>query len=116
MLREFEASVARIGQLHAQSLSLADPAGAARQQAALDEHVAAARALSNDLKARIQGLEAQPATGPAGRMQKNRVALLKKRFVEYLQRYQDVEREYRAKSRARVERQFKLGTSAARAR
>jgi syntaxin 1B/2/3 len=113
MLREFEAGVARIGQLHAQSLSLTDPAGAAQQQALLDEHVASTRALSNDLKGRIQGLEAMRAAGPSARMQKNRTALLKKRFVEYLQRYQDVEREYRAKYRARVERQFMIGAAAA---
>lgn len=36
-------------------------------------------------------------------------ALLRQKFVEVLQNYQQVERDYRAKYRQRVERQFKIG-------
>lgn len=37
------------------------------------------------------------------------IGLLRSKFVEVLQNYQNVERDYRAKYRQRVERQFKIG-------
>jgi syntaxin 1B/2/3 len=86
-----------------------DPEGTQRHQTVLDEQVGATRQLSNELKNRIAALKARPATGPEARIQKNQTELVAKKFVESLQNYQNVERDYRAKYRTRVERQFKLG-------
>jgi t-SNARE complex subunit (syntaxin) len=110
LLREFDAAIARISTLHSQGLQIMDPDGAQRHQATLDEQVGATRGLSTELKNRIAALKARPAAGPEARIQKNQTELVTKKFVGSLQNYQNVERDYRAKYRTRVERQFKLGT------
>jgi syntaxin 1B/2/3 len=111
LLREFEGSVQRISQLHAQGLNIMEPDAAQRHQVQLDEQVGATRQLSNDLKNRITALKARAAQsrGAEARIHKNQADLVSKKFVERLQDYQNVERDYRAKYRTRVERQFKLG-------
>jgi syntaxin 1B/2/3 len=86
-----------------------DPDAAQQHQARLDEQVGATRQLSTELKNRITTLKSQPARGPEARIQKNQTELVNRKFVESLQNYQSVERDYRAKYRTRVERQFKLG-------
>lgn len=40
-------------------------------------------------------------------------SLVRKKFVEALQNYQKVEKEYRTRYKQRVERQFKIGASIA---
>jgi syntaxin 1B/2/3 len=71
MLSDFNAGVSRISQLHGQSLNNMDPAANEQHQAALEDQVNSTRALSNDLKRRINALEARPAIGQDARMQKN---------------------------------------------
>jgi hypothetical protein len=88
-----------------------EPDAAARHQTALDEQVGAAREQSTGLQQRIAALKARPAAGPDARIQKNQTELVAKKFVAALQNYQNVERDYRAKYRTRVERQFKLGAT-----
>jgi len=99
----------------------------------LDDQVAQTRDLGNQIKRRIEALKKQPvprgqearknqARRPralyspligvtdcgAGNEQVNVVA---KQFMTALQNYTQVEKEYRQKQRARVERQFKIGQS-----
>jgi BMFP domain-containing protein YqiC len=75
MLADFNAGVQRISQLHGQSLNNMDPAANEGHQAALDGQVEATRQLSNQLKQRINALEARPAVGQEARMQKNIVSI-----------------------------------------
>jgi syntaxin 1B/2/3 len=88
-----------------------EPDAAERHQTALDEQVGAAREQSTGLQQRIAALKARPVAGPDARIQKNQTELVAKKFVAALQNYQNVERDYRAKYRTRVERQFKLGAT-----
>jgi len=108
LLRQFDANVQRISSLHAQSLNNMDPNANQQNQTLLDEQVAETRQLSNQIKQRITALEQQPAAGQDIRMQKNQTALIRKKFVEALQNYQKVEKEYRTRYKQRVERQFKI--------
>lgn len=76
LLRQFDANVQRISTLHAQSLNNMDPNANQQNQALLDEQVAEARQLGNQIKQRITALEQQPAAGQDVRMQKNQVRYL----------------------------------------
>ncbi|KAF7726925.1 Plasma membrane t-SNARE, secretory vesicle fusion [Apophysomyces ossiformis] len=68
--------------------------------------------LNQEAKRRIQGIELSnaklpPSTGDLP-MRKTQHAALKKRFIETIQRYQDIERTYQQKYRQRVERQIRI--------
>ncbi|TFK84621.1 t-SNARE [Polyporus arcularius HHB13444] len=108
-LATFSGNVSRISDLHSRTLNTADD-GASRQNAALlDDLVGQTRELSNSLKEKIQALSQYPVSRPQDQtIRKNQTALLRQKFVEVLQRYQQVERDYRQKYRQRVERQFKI--------
>ena len=96
--------------------------------AILDDLVAQTRDLGNSIKSRLQSLEAQPVQpGQDMRIRKNRVSgcsspdilrvangylqtdFARSKFIEALQNYQQVERDYRARYKQRVERQFRIG-------
>lgn len=61
------------------------------------------------------GVELSNARMPANSgdlpMRKTQHAALKKKFIESIQRYQDIERTYQQKYRQRVERQIRIGKS-----
>ncbi|KAG0188695.1 Plasma membrane t-SNARE, secretory vesicle fusion [Apophysomyces sp. BC1034] len=68
--------------------------------------------LNHEVKRRIQAIELSnaklpPSTGDLP-MRKTQHAALKKRFIETIQRYQDIERTYQQKYRQRVERQIRI--------
>nr|VWO98777.1 Sphingosine-1-phosphate lyase [Ganoderma boninense] len=105
----FNNNVSRIATLHSRTLEITDEATSSQSSAELDELVGKTRQLSNDLKEKIQSLSSFPVTRPQDQaIRKNQTSLLRQKFVEVLQAYQGVEREYRQKYRQRVERQFKI--------
>lgn len=108
-LRRFDTNVSRIGDLHSRSLNNTDEALSQQNAAALDELVAETRALSNQIKNQIQDLEKESVPpGQDPRIRKNQTSLVRSKFVEALQNYQQVEQQYRTRYRQRVERQFKI--------
>ncbi|KAI0050933.1 t-SNARE [Auriscalpium vulgare] len=107
-LRLFDQNVSRISDLHSRTLNQMDDA-AAKSTEALDELVAETRKVSGDLKNRIQDLEKQPTPpGQDARIRKNQTSLVRSKFIEALQNYQQVEQQYRQRYKQRVERQFKI--------
>lgn len=67
------------------------------------------RALSGQLKKRVQDLERKGGQGRDGQIRKQQTGLVKSKFVEAIQNYQEVEKQYRAKYKARMERQYRIG-------
>ncbi|KAH8106711.1 t-SNARE [Cristinia sonorae] len=107
-IQQFNANVQRIGELQQRSLNSAGD-GSQQDNAVLDDLTSQTRDLGNSIKNQIQKLESQPAqSGEDIRMRKNRISFARNKFVESLQNYQQVERDYRAKYKQRVERQFKI--------
>jgi syntaxin 1B/2/3 len=108
-LRRFDANVTSISDLHSRSLNNTDEALSEQNATALDQLVTDTRSLSNQIKAQIQELEkeAVPA-GQDARIRKNQTSLVRSKFIEALQNYQQVEQQYRSRYRQRVERQFKI--------
>ncbi|KAI9510853.1 t-SNARE [Russula earlei] len=108
-LRRFDANVSRVSDLHSRSLNNTDDALSQQLATALDELVAETRALSNEIKKQIQDLEMEPVPqGQDPRIRKNQISLVRSKFIEALQNYQQAEQQYRARYRQRVERQFKI--------
>jgi syntaxin 1B/2/3 len=107
-LRTFNDNVTRIGDLHSRSLNNMDDAAAQRNASQLEELVADTSALSTTLKRRIKALEKQGGSGRDGQIRKQQTALVKSKFVEAIQSYQNVEQQYRQKYKQRMERQFKI--------
>lgn len=65
-------------------------------------------ALSAVLKRRIKALERQAGSGRDGQIRKQQTGLVKSKFLEAIQSYQEVERQYRQKYKQRMERQFRI--------
>ncbi|KAJ3839822.1 syntaxin [Lentinula raphanica] len=107
-IRTFNENVSRIGELHSRSLNNTDDVAAQRNAAQLDELVADTSALSATLKRRIKALEKQAGSGRDGQIRKQQTALVKSKFVEAIQNYQNVEQQYRTRYKQRMERQFKI--------
>ncbi|EIW60013.1 t-SNARE [Trametes versicolor FP-101664 SS1] len=108
-IAQFSGNVSRISDLHSRTLNSTDDNASRQNEAVLDDLVGQTRQLSTELKERIQTLSSYPVTRAQDQaIRKNQTALLRQKFVEVLQNYQQVERDYRAKYRQRVERQFKI--------
>jgi syntaxin 1B/2/3 len=141
-IRLFNENISTISDLHARSLNNTDDAAAARNSQRLEELVNETSALSTTLKRRIQSLERQGGSAREAQIKKQQVsaalasffflwvapffltsvvrygnqqtALVKSKFVEAIQNYQQVEQQYRQKYKQRMERQFKIGASPSR--
>ncbi|KAI1794491.1 t-SNARE [Ganoderma leucocontextum] len=108
-ITQFTSNVSRIADLHSRTLNTPDEAASRESAAQLDELVGQTRELSSSLKEKIQALSSFPVTRPQDQaIRKNQTSLLRQKFVEVLQNYQNVERDYRQRYRQRVERQFKI--------
>ncbi|KAF8136719.1 t-SNARE [Boletus edulis] len=107
-LKTFNANVRRIDELHSRSLNNTDEAAGQQNAAQLEKLVAETSAFSATLKKRIQALERQPGSGRDGQSRKQQTALIKSKFVDAIQSYQQVEQQYRQKYKQRMERQFKI--------
>lgn len=105
-IEHFNSNVARISELHSRSLNAA---AASQQDAAqLEAVVTETRMLSNTLKQRIKSFGSSPGPGQDVQIWQNQTTLVKSRFMEAIQNYQQVEQQYRTKYKQRVERQFKI--------
>lgn len=124
-LREIDSQISHISSLHLRLLDVAnsDDASAQALKTSLTQSTKSTRAFMNDVKARIQSLEQGNANLramiPLGQSAHNltladvevrntQVVALKERFKEAIQRYGEVERDARAKNRARMERQVRI--------
>ncbi|KAH9857015.1 t-SNARE [Lenzites betulinus] len=108
-IAQFSSNVSRISDLHSRTLNSADDGASRQNEALLDELVGQTRQLSNEIKEKIQTLSSYPVSRAQDQVvRKNQTGLLRQKFVDVLQNYQQVERDYRAKYRQRVERQFKI--------
>ncbi|KAI0328558.1 t-SNARE [Cubamyces sp. BRFM 1775] len=108
-IAQFSSNVSRIADLHSRTLNSTDEGASRQNEALLDDLVGQTRQLSNELKQRIQALASYPVTRAQDQtIRKNQTGLLRQKFIEVLQNYQGVERDYRAKYRQRVERQFRI--------
>lgn len=105
----YNSNVNRIADLHSRTLNSTDENVNSQNAALLEDLVGQTRELGNSIKQRLQSLEAQPAQpGQDMRIRKNRTDFARSKFVEALQGYQQVERDYRARYKQRVERQFRI--------
>jgi len=107
-LRTFNDNISRISDLHSRSLNNMDESAAQRNASQLDALVADTGDLSNDLKRRIKALERQGGSGRDGQVKKQQTGLVKSKFVEAIQNYQQVEQRHRQQHKQRMERQFKI--------
>lgn len=107
-LKAFNDSISRISDLHSRSLNNMDDAAAERNAQQLEDLVAETSSLSNMLKRRIKALERQGGSGRDGQIKKQQTGLVKSKFVEAIQSYQQVEQQYRQKYKQRMERQYKI--------
>jgi len=95
--------------MHSRLLNNTDEALSQQNADALDRLVEETRALSNQIKNQIQDLEKESVPqGQDPRIRRNQTSLLRSKFIEALQNYQQVEQQYRTRYRQRVERQFKI--------
>jgi len=85
-----------------------DENAAQRNASQLDALVNETSSLSNDLKKRIKTLERQGGGGRDGQVKKQQTGLVKSKFVEAIQNYQQVEQRHRQQHKQRMERQFKI--------
>jgi len=106
-IRAMNDNVTRIGDLHSRSLNNMDEVATKRIEDQLDQIIEETRAMMANLKIRIQSLERKRANGNSQARQ-SQTGLVKAKFKEAIQNYQDVEKQYRQKYKARMERQFKI--------
>lgn len=107
-LRTYNDNVSRISDLHQRSLNNLDETAMQRNQQQLEELIESTSALSNQLKLRVKALQKKGGSGRDGQIRKQQTGLVKQKFVEAIQNYQQVEQQYRAKYKQRMERQFKI--------
>ncbi|KAF8522209.1 syntaxin [Hysterangium stoloniferum] len=107
-LRTFNDNVSRISDLHSRSLNNMDEAAAERNAQQLEGLVEETSTLSTQLKNRIKTLQKKGGSGRDGQIRKQQTGLVKQKFVEAIQNYQQVEQQYRTKYKQRMERQFKI--------
>jgi len=106
-IAQFNNNVQRISDLHSRSLNTMDDQAAARNNQQLDSLVEETSSLSNEIKLRIKNLE-RKSGGRDSNAKKQQTGAVKQRFLEAIQNYQNVERQYRTKYKQRMERQFKI--------
>ncbi|KAI0035712.1 t-SNARE [Vararia minispora EC-137] len=107
-IKRFNANVQQISDLHSRSLNNTDEQAAQRVERQLEELVNETSALSNVLKRTIKSLERQGGAGRDGQIRKQQTGLVKSKFVEAIQSYQQVEQQYRQRYKQRLERQYKI--------
>lgn len=106
-IAQFNNNVQRVSDLHSRSLNTMDDQAAARNNQQLDSLVEETSSLSNEIKLRIKNLE-RKSGGRDANAKKQQTGAVKQRFLEAIQNYQNVERQYRTKYKQRMERQFKI--------
>ncbi|KAH7340815.1 t-SNARE [Rhizoctonia solani] len=107
-IRTYNDTVQRISDLHNRSMNQTDEAAAQRNTSQLEQLQDDVSSLSSQLQRRIKDLMSKSLPGRDGQIRAQQTNLVNAKFVEAIQNYQVVERDYRAKSKQRVERQFKI--------
>jgi len=107
-LRAMNDNVTRISDLHSRSLNNMDENATQRIESQLDQLIEETRSMMGNLKTRIQNLERRPGSGRDGQIRQQQTGLVKAKFKEAIQNYQDVEKQYRQKYKARMERQYRI--------
>ncbi|KAH7915007.1 t-SNARE [Hygrophoropsis aurantiaca] len=107
-IQQFDRDVTKISDLHSTSLNALDEDRASQNAMELSELTDTTRQLSNRISDRIKALDASSSGASDERIRKTQTAHVRSKFMETLQRYQDVERQYRSRYKQRVERQFKI--------
>ncbi|KAI8643501.1 t-SNARE [Parasitella parasitica] len=101
-----------IEELHGKALSNINDEQTEENVYRLEKTVKQTTKLNNQCKTKIKAIELgiarMPATVGDLPMRKTQHAALKKKFIETIQRYQDIERTYQQKYRQRVERQIRI--------
>ncbi|KAJ3513648.1 hypothetical protein NLJ89_g2829 [Agrocybe chaxingu] len=105
-IQQLKNNVVQLATLRLQSLNAIDDSRHTYAER-IDSLTTETRTLTQELKERIQNLERTPLTQDA-QLRRNRLTLLRTKFLEALQDYQREEQEGRVKSRERVERQLKI--------
>ncbi|KAI8381514.1 t-SNARE [Radiomyces spectabilis] len=105
-------NISDIEELHSISLTNFSEEQTAENSRRLELLVSQTAKLNNEAKKRIKAMELSNARLPSTTgdlpMRKTQHAALKKRFMETIQHYQDIERTYQQKYRQRVERQIRI--------
>ncbi|KAG8861193.1 Plasma membrane t-SNARE, secretory vesicle fusion [Tulasnella sp. 330] len=106
--RAMNDNVAQISELHSRSLNNTDEMATKRIEGQLESLIEDTRAMMGNLKTRIQNLERKPGQGRDGQIRQQQTGLVKSKFKEAIQNYQDAEKQFRQKYKARMERQFRI--------
>ncbi|PWY98718.1 t-SNARE, partial [Testicularia cyperi] len=110
-IRMIDDNVNKISDLHSRSLNNMDEASASYAEQQLATVQQETSTLTNGVKNKIKLLESQTKRVPAGgdkNVRNTQIGAVKNRFKETIQKYQQVEQNYRQKYRARAERQFRI--------
>ena len=106
------ADVTRLDSLHNRSLNdLPDDPNSQNTTRQIDSLMADTARLRDGIKASIQGLteRARQARGDMQKQMVNQTESVRKKFVESINRFQQVEKAYRDRTRQRMERQMRIG-------
>jgi len=105
LLRSYNDNVNRIAEMHTRSLNnIGDPKG----QQQIEDTVAETRQMAKQLKNRIKALQAQGGDSRDGQTRRQQAGLLKTKFQEAIQNYQQVEQRQRNAQKQRMERQYRI--------
>lgn len=107
-LRTYNDNVNRISDLHQRSLNSTDESVASRTAQQLEGLITETSSLSNQIKQRITKLQRNVGAGQDAQIRRQQTALVKQKFMEAIQNYQQVESQYRTRYKQRLERQFKI--------
>jgi syntaxin 1B/2/3 len=109
-IREIQNNVSQIEELHARTLGTISDDSSTKNK--LDNLLLSTRTIANDIKTRIKSIEAMNARLPPNtsdlNVRKAQAAALRKKFMETIQNYQQVEYQNRQKYRQRMERQYRI--------
>jgi len=109
-IAQFNKNVNQISDLHTRSLNAIDgSSGSADDAQRLDALSTETRQLSNGIKQRISALKSVPAANEKeAQVRHSQTKLVGTKFMDAIQHFQQVEQQYRQRSKQRVERQFKI--------
>ncbi|RKP05944.1 t-SNARE, partial [Thamnocephalis sphaerospora] len=109
---QIQNNVGRIEELHGRSLVNISDDQSTQITQQMDRVVDETRRCILDVKGRIKAIEIANQKVPASsgdlQMRKTQCGQLKKKFMDVVQRYQQVEQQFRQKYRERMERQFRI--------
>ncbi|KAI8970391.1 t-SNARE [Mycotypha africana] len=110
-LNSINTNVDHIGNLHNAALETFNEQQSRQLANDLESMKQETQSINNDIKQSIRQLEAfnsQLPNDSETQMRRSQTAAIKKRFLDTIQRYQDVERNYQLKYRQRIERQIRI--------